>query len=121
MDNQPIKNDSDQQKAEVPDYPEPPVYNNKQSDTSIYIILGFVFAGLGFLCCPIIFSVAGIVFGIIAYSKGDKLGVWVIVASVVSLIAGAAIGFYYTNKMFQSGGFPTLPPSSGPTPPPPSR
>lgn len=62
-------------------YPPP----TSSSDTTIYIILGFIFAGLGLFCCGIP-AIAGLVMGIIASSKGNKLGVWVIVASSVILM-----------------------------------
>ena len=66
----------------------PPPY--KSGDASTFVILGFIFAGIGLFCCGI-FSVAGLVMGIIAQSKGDKLGIWVIVASSVSLLIQIAI------------------------------
>ncbi|MHB0999536.1 MAG: hypothetical protein ACYC27_09840 [Armatimonadota bacterium] len=87
------------------------------SDTSIYIILGFIFAVFGFFCCPI--SLVGIVMGAIAYSKGNKLGIWVIAASVITLILNvAAIIAYFSYVTKMTGGSPFPAPSPSPIPGP---
>lgn len=57
-----------------------------------FIILGFIFAAVGLLCCPILFSTLAIVFGVIAKNKGNPLGTWVIGAGIASLIIGIIIG-----------------------------
>jgi hypothetical protein len=82
----------------VPPPPEPapssPVYvpPTNRRDTETLVIVGFVLAGLGLIgcccCCSPLFSVAAIVLGAIAYSKGDNRGIWVIVAGAVALLSG---------------------------------
>jgi len=70
----------------------PPNYQQSNSDTQVFIILGFIFAGLGLVpCCGFVFGFVGLILGIIALTKGNQLGVWVIVASVVAGILGFAI------------------------------
>ena len=81
-------------------------------DTKIFIILGFVFAALGVLCCPIL-GIAGIVLGAIAYSRGNQTGVWVIVANVVGLAIALAIGVMW-QQMFKQGRMPWTGPWPGP-------
>lgn len=88
-------------------------------DTSIYIILGFVFSGLGLLpsCCGWPFIVAALVMGIIAYTKGNKTGLWVIGVAVLIFIFNLAYLAYFF-KHFGPGSpnmpFPTSPHGSGP-------
>lgn len=81
------------------------------SDTRIYIILGFIFAGLALLVCPPGFGIAAIVMGVIAKSKGDNMGVWVIVAGVACLVIGATIGAVLFLKAMQQAkqNMPTVP------------
>ena len=95
--------------AEPSAYPPPPT----SGDASTFIILGFIFAGLGLFCCSL-FAVAGLVMGIIANSKGDKLAVWVIVASSVALLIQIAIIILYFSfgmSSFMHGSGPFGPPS----------
>ncbi len=57
------------------------------------MILGFISAAVGLLCCPFVFSVAAIIMGVVARNKGNPLGVWVIGAGVAaSLVIGAVVG-----------------------------
>jgi len=62
-----------------PPYPPPP----SGDSATIFIVLGFVFALL--FCCPI-FQIAGIVMGVLALQRGNKLGTWIIILSVVVLV-----------------------------------
>ena len=66
-------------------------------DTNTLIILGWVFVVLGLFCCccPPLFAIPGIVLGIIAYSKGDQRGLWVIIAGAIVLVAGGALSFTF--------------------------
>lgn len=68
------------------------------------VILGFVFAGLSLLCCPI-FPIASIVMGIIANSKGNKLGTWVIAAGVVMLLLQIMVWGLYIAFITKSTGY----------------
>ena len=82
----------------------PPSYAPSQpaDNTKTLVILGFIFGGLGLLCCPI-FSIVGIILGIIAQRRGNSLGIWVIVVSVVTLIIGGILAAaFWTGFM---GGF----------------
>lgn len=96
--------------AEPSAYPPPP----KSGEANTFIILGFIFAGLGFCCCPI-FAITGLVMGIIANGKGDRLAVWVIVASSVALllnIIGVILYFSLGMSAMHGAG-----PFGSPTPP----
>ena len=55
-------------------------------------IIGFVCAIVAILFLPILFGPAAIVLGIVAYRKGDRLGMWAAIAGAVCMIAGFAIG-----------------------------
>lgn len=86
-------------------------------DTSIYVVMGFVFVFVGvlmFCCCPVIFSVPGMALGGIAYARGDKLGL------VVLIIGGATIVLY---GVFLAIGLVAMPLQDGTRPrwPMPSR
>ncbi|HEU0130204.1 MAG TPA: hypothetical protein VFQ85_04340 [Mycobacteriales bacterium] len=61
-------------------------------------IVGFVCAALSLLFLPIVFGPAAIICGIVAWRKGDRLGVWAAVAGVVCMIAGMAIGVAVLNN-----------------------
>ena len=76
-----------------PRYSEPPRTDNSQT----LVILGFVFAGLGLLCCPI-FALAGLIIGIVVQRRGKPIGTWIIVVSAVVLVASVLITIFYTAK-----------------------
>lgn len=98
--------------AEPSAYPPPP----KSGDSNTFIILGFIFAGLGLCCCPI-FAIAGLIMGIIANGKGDKLAVWVIVASSVALLLYiAGIILYFSFQSATHGFAPPTPHIFNPVP-----
>jgi hypothetical protein len=99
--------------APEPGSPYPPARSS--GDTSIFVILGFVCAGLAFLCCPWLFGVAAIVLGIIAYTRGNPLGAWVIAAGAVALVIGTVIGVLVGAKMFSQGQSPWMRPGPFPT------
>ena len=84
----------------------PPARSN--GDTSIFIILGFVFSALGLIpsCCGWPFIIAGVVMGIIAFSKGNKVGLWVIGASILALVLNLVVVAYFYHNMMNSGSFP---------------
>lgn len=92
-------------------YP-PPTAAPPASDTKILIILGFVFAGLGLCCCGPL-GIGAIIMGVIAHNKGDKLGIWVIVAGAAALLLGiisyfafGSITDHLMQQMMKQGGIP---------------
>ena len=52
----------------------------------------FVFSALGFLCCPVVFSVLGIIFANKAKEKGHPQSQTAFVLAIVSLVVGALVG-----------------------------
>ena len=55
-------------------------------------IIGFVCAAISLLFLPIVFGPAAIVLGIVAYKKGDRLGMWAAVAGAAGLVIGMVLG-----------------------------
>jgi uncharacterized membrane protein HdeD (DUF308 family) len=53
--------------------------------------------GLGFLacCCGPLFAIPGIILGIVAYSKGDQRGLWIIIVGVVALVVGGGLNAFW--------------------------
>ena len=74
--------------------PSPPVSTAHPSDTNTLIILGWVFVGLSIVCCccPGVFAIPGIILGIVAYTRGDQRGLWIIIAGVILLLIGGTLG-----------------------------
>ncbi len=56
-----------------------------------FTIIGFGFAAVALLFFPPIMGIAGAIFGGVGYSKGDKLGMWALIASIIAAIAGMAL------------------------------
>lgn len=65
-------------------------------DTYPYVLLGFILAALALLCCccPPLFAIPSIVLGAIAYSRGDRRGLWVIIAGTFALFGGVLISLF---------------------------
>ena len=55
-------------------------------------IVGFVCAAVALLFAPIVFGPIAIVLGVLAYRRGDRLGVWAAVAGGITMIVGMALG-----------------------------
>ena len=94
-----------------PRYSDPPRTDNSQT----LVILGFVFAGLGLLCCPI-FALAGLIIGIVVQRRGKPIGTWIIVVSTVVLVASVLITIFYTAKfltMYKQNPTPWMTPTPG--------
>ncbi|MCX6376629.1 MAG: hypothetical protein NTU88_11450 [Armatimonadetes bacterium] len=106
------QNEQNQQPAEPTPAPEPeaaqpapqptpaPPPPGPPQNTNALITWGFVMAGLGLVCCCCgpLFSIAAIVLGIIAYSRGDQRGMWVIITGAVTFFLGGGIGFTYLRR-----------------------
>ena len=56
-----------------------------------FTIIGFVLAAAALLILPIVFGPAGAIFGGVGYSKGDKVGMWAVIAGIVGTIGGIAL------------------------------
>jgi hypothetical protein len=66
-------------------------------------IIGFVCAAIGVFFAPIIFGVAAIVLGLVARSKGDRLGTWAAVAGVASILIGFALAAWVLSEAGEAG------------------
>ena len=55
-------------------------------------IVGFVLAAIAVFFLPIILGPAAAIFGGVGYGKGDRLGMWAIVAGVAATIVGMLLG-----------------------------
>ncbi|MCI2954537.1 hypothetical protein FH178_04835 [Staphylococcus caprae] len=67
----------------------------QQNDRStlVFIILGWVFSVLSLLVLPIVFGIAGIVFGALTISRGKKVhGIIIIVAAIIFALLGTVLG-----------------------------
>lgn len=56
------------------------------------ITASFICSALGLICCPCMFSVAGIILGVMGKNKGNDKGQLAIILGVVSLVLGILIG-----------------------------
>ena len=71
----------------------------KDNNTLVFIILGWVFSALSLIVLPIIFGPAGIVFGALTISKGKKThGIIIIVAAIVFAILGFTLGYIIASN-----------------------
>lgn len=56
------------------------------------ITKSFVFGAIGLICCPIVFSVIGIVFALKAKEKGHPTAQAALIFCIVTLVLGAVVG-----------------------------
>jgi hypothetical protein len=56
-----------------------------------FTIVSFVCAAIALVLLPPIVGVVGAVFGFIGYAKGDRLGLWAGLTSIVAVVAGLMI------------------------------
>ncbi|MBU5271784.1 hypothetical protein ACN9VA_06085 [Staphylococcus caprae] len=64
-----------------------------ERSTLVFIILGWVFSVISLLFLPIVFGIAGIVFGALTISRGKKVhGIIIIVAAIVFALLGTVLG-----------------------------
>ena len=52
---------------------------------------GFVCAAISLILIPIVFGVAGAVLGFLAYSKGERLGLYAGITSIACLVLGLVV------------------------------
>jgi hypothetical protein len=71
------------------------------------VTLAWVFGSIGFLCCPIVFSVAGIILASVAKNKGNPSGGNALIFCIVSLVVGMTLGVVLNvGRMMGGGGNP---------------
>jgi hypothetical protein len=56
------------------------------------ITASFICSGLGLICCPCLFSVAGIILGVMGKNKGNDKGQLAITLGIASLVIGIILG-----------------------------
>jgi hypothetical protein len=71
-------------------------------DGSKEITKVWIFGGIGFICCPIIFSVMAIVFALNAQKKGHPQAQTALIFAIVSLVVGIGIGVFSNIGRFAS-------------------
>ncbi|WP_410535894.1 hypothetical protein [Streptomyces sp. KL2] len=77
-----------------PPQPQPPNPSNTLS------IVGIVLGCVAFLFCPPLFGIAGIVCGVIANSKGERLAKTAIGVSAAGLVVGVILGIVAFQGMY---------------------
>ncbi|PNZ14845.1 hypothetical protein [Staphylococcus simiae] len=71
----------------------------KDNNTLVFIILGWVFSVLSLLFLPIVFGPAGVVFGALTISKGKKThGIIIIVAAIIFALIGFTLGYMMASQ-----------------------
>ncbi|WP_019548077.1 hypothetical protein [Streptomyces sulphureus] len=73
-----------------PQQPYPP-----KGDSNTLSIVGIVLGCVAFLFCPPLFGIAGLVCGIVANSKGERLAGTAIGVSIAGLVLGLVVGFAF--------------------------
>lgn len=73
-----------------------------RDNTNTLVTWGYVLSILSLFCCccPYALAIPGLILGIVAYSRGDRRGLWIIIISVTSLVLGGVLNLTgYTNDM----------------------
>lgn len=68
-------------------------------------IIGFVCAAISLLFIPIVFGPAAIILGVLAYKRGDRLGLWAAIAGGVCMVVGMILGMavFAANEAANNG------------------
>ena len=61
-------------------------------------VIGWVCAVMSLFCCPLGFGVAAIILGVVAKGKGHPNAQVLIIAAVVMMLVGMAIGFFVLSN-----------------------
>ena len=86
-------------------YTQPPGSNYPRpgfagDDGSSDLTKAWIFGAIGFICCPIIFSVLGIYFAAQAKNKGNPTGQTAMIFCIVSLVAGIGLSLLLNASRF---------------------
>ncbi|AXK35171.1 hypothetical protein DVA86_23540 [Streptomyces armeniacus] len=77
---------------------QPPQYPPNNSNT--LSIVGIVLGSVAFIFCPPGFGIAGIICGVVANSKGERLAGTAIGVSIAGLVVGMVLGFLVFRSMY---------------------
>lgn len=77
-------------------YPPPPAVARSGLG---FLVAAFICGGLALLFLPIILGPLGIIFGFVAYSKGNKVGLWAGVGSILTTVLGLMLSFWAFSTM----------------------
>ncbi|RJO76336.1 hypothetical protein D5S18_08285 [Nocardia panacis] len=67
-------------------------------------LTAFGCAALALLFCPLLFGPAGILFGWLGHHRGESLGKWAALTSVLALVGGTVLGLLYYHSELRDGG-----------------
>ncbi|GAA2449551.1 hypothetical protein [Streptomyces macrosporus] len=81
-------------------YPHQPYQPQPPKPSNTLSVVGIVLGCIAFLFCPPLFGIAGIICGVVANSKGERLGGTAIGVSVAGLIGGMLLGFVLFQGMY---------------------
>lgn len=83
--------------TDTPHYPHPdtttPAERAAGTGQPLFSIISFCCAAVCLVFCPIVFGVAGIILGLIGHQRGERLGKWAALTSVVALAIGLILAF----------------------------
>ncbi|MTE21482.1 hypothetical protein F0L17_20675 [Streptomyces sp. TRM43335] len=81
-------------------YPNQPYQPQPPNTSNTLSVVGIVLGCVAFFFCPPLFGIAGIVCGVIANSKGERLAKTAIGVSVAGLVLGMILGFFLFRSVY---------------------
>lgn len=73
-------------------YPDQPYRHPPQNPSNTLSVVGIVLGCIAILFCPPVFGIAGIICGVVAKSKGERLATTAIGVAVAGLVVGVILG-----------------------------
>ncbi|WP_369204985.1 hypothetical protein [Streptomyces sp. PU-14G] len=82
-------------------YPGPPYQPGRPvNDSNTLSIVGIVLGAIAFVFCPPGFGIAGLICGIVAKSKQERLAGTAIGVSIAGIVLGMVIGYVFFRSMY---------------------